>query len=585
VAVVITRAATALIVVLSALMYGHRLEYAPPYVEIDEVLIGLDAHAIATTGRDLRGEHLPLYSQTAEHSWYQPFVIYLTALVLKLLPLSEWSVRLPTVCLGVLDIVLMYLVARQLVGSALFGAIAAGMLALSPAHFIHSRYGMDYLYPVPFVLAWLLCLVLYNERRRSWLLVAGGIVLGAGFYSYIASIALMPVYLALTCLMLVQQKAPRRSLTLAVAGFVPFLVPFLVWMARHPNAYGATIEKYGLYDAKRMNAVQGLRSFVSYESVSERLSHYWNFYNPSFLFFGSGTKLMFSTNRAGVFLVPLAAFLIIGIGRAWKHRRSSINLTLLIGFATAPLAAMIVAEEHAIFRALVVLPFGVLLATIGVQHVWTAVTRAPLRASYGPVAALALALGAGYGVWTLATQGRVTGTTLPLLALGAGVWIVGAIVDRTNEWRVVAWCLLALAPLQFASFWRDYFSDYRVRSGYWLGGNIRGALEEMIERDERQRVPRIYFCALQSSAGQVDGRDQYMDAYWKFYLTKHRRTDLLARTIRFDGGVVDDMPAGSLVLANVGNTPVDALVSAGKLKRVQTIAELDDTPFFVVLQR
>src|SRR5689334_2468822 len=71
------------LVVIAALLYGRRLEYAPPHVEIDEVLIAIDAHAIATTGRDLRGELLPLYSQTAEHSWYQPLVIYLTALVLK----------------------------------------------------------------------------------------------------------------------------------------------------------------------------------------------------------------------------------------------------------------------------------------------------------------------------------------------------------------------------------------------------------------------------------------------------------------------------------------------------------------------
>ena len=33
---------------------------------------------------------------------------------------------------------------------------AALLLALTPAHFIHSRFALDYLYPVPFTLAWLL---------------------------------------------------------------------------------------------------------------------------------------------------------------------------------------------------------------------------------------------------------------------------------------------------------------------------------------------------------------------------------------------------------------------------------------------
>jgi len=582
---VINRAILAVLLIATALMYGRRLAFAPPYVEIDEVLIGLDAQQIASTGRDLRGEFLPLYSQTAEHSWYQPAIIYVTALTLKLLPFSEWSVRIPTVCLGIIDVALMYLVAAHLFGSPSFGAIAAGMLALSPAHFIHSRYGMDYLYPVPFVLAWLLCLVLYNERGRSWLLAAGGTLLGVGFYSYIAAIVLMPIYVALTCVMLSRQKAPRRLLVVTLAGFAPWLVPFAVWIARHPNVYRATVEKYGLYDPQTMDAVQGFRSFISYESISARLSDLWNFYNPSFLFFGSGTKLMFSTNRAGVFLVPVAVFLVIGIVEAWKHRASSINLILLVGFFAAPVAALIVAEEHAIFRALVVLPFGVLLATLGVQRTWTAVTRTPLRWIYLPAAVLTLAVGTAYGGWTLATQGRLTSSTEPLLVLCVVIWIVGALIDRSRGWRPVAWCLLALMPLQFGAFWRDYFSDYRVRSGYWLGGNIRGALEEIIALDQNQRVPGVYFATLRSSAGQVDGRDQYIDAYWKFYLTKHHRQELLPLTTPFDGRDTSAIPPGSLVLANVGNRLVDVLVQRGDLSVRKAVDELDGVPFFLVLQR
>jgi hypothetical protein len=107
----------------------------------------------------------------------------------------------------------------------------------------------------------------------------------------------------------------------------------------------------------------------------------------------------------------------------------------------------------------------------------------------------------------------------------------------------------------------------------------------MIARDQSQPVPRIYFATLQSSAGQVDGRDQYMDAYWKFYLTKHGREELLPRTTSFDGRGVQAMPRGSLVLANVGNRAVDALVSRGDLSVVRTVEELDRDPFFVVLRR
>src|SRR5262245_21526393 len=425
---VATVAIAGALAVIAALLYGRRLEFAPPHVEIDEVLIAIDAHAIATTGRDLRGEFLPLYSQTAEHSWYQPIVIYLTALALKVAPLSERVIRMPTVGIAIVDIVLIYLVARRLFRSEWLGVVAAGMLALSPGHFIHTRYGMDYVYPVPFVLGWLLCLVLYDERRQAWLLAAGATVLGIGFYCYISSIAMMPLYLALTAGMLAWQGAPQRKYRVLALSFLPWLVPVVVWLARHPQAYGATIEKYGLYDANQLNAAQGLRSVLGFVSVGQRLSQYWNYFNPSFLFFGGGTKVMFSTGLAGVFPLTLAIFLVIGICRAVK-KADPLSLILVVGFVTAPFLAVVAAEENAIFRALALLPFGVLLATMGVEYLWSTSMRKPLDAVYQPLAALALVAGAAYAAWTGITQGRITRSSLPLAALGLGAMLL-ARVDR-----------------------------------------------------------------------------------------------------------------------------------------------------------
>jgi hypothetical protein len=129
-----------------------------------------------------------------------------------------------------------------------------------------------------------------------------------------------------------------------------------------------------------------------------------------------------------------------------------------------------------------------------------------------------------------------------------------------KQWRVVTLCLLALMPIQFRSFWSDYFSDYRVRSAFWLGGNIRGALEDIIEREQRNGAPKVYFSPLKSAGGQLDGRNKYMDAYWRFYLIKHNRQDLLARTMAFEAAAVHAVPSGSLVLANADDATTGSLV-------------------------
>ena len=192
---------------------------------MDEVLIALDAHSMASTGHDVRGESFPLYFPVGATSWYQPAIIYLTALVLKFVPLSESAIRAPTVALAVLDIVLIYFVARQLLASELFGIIAAVLLALTPAHYIHARYGMDYLYPVPFILGWLLCLIRYRERRRPWLLILSASILGIGFYSYIASIVTMPLYFLVTCLILYIDREDRRAVRLCGLRVRPLAHP------------------------------------------------------------------------------------------------------------------------------------------------------------------------------------------------------------------------------------------------------------------------------------------------------------------------------------------------------------------------
>ena len=461
---------TAIIVVMAAStawLYGQRLSSAPPDLEIDEVLIGLDAHAIATTGRDLRGERLPLYSQTAEHSWYQPLVIYVTALALQLMPLSERAVRLPTVGIGVLNVVLMFFAARRLFASDALGALAAVMLALTPAHFLHSRYAMDYMYPVTFVLAWCLCLAAYVERPRPWLVVAAAAVLGVGFYSYISSVVMMPLYLVLTALFFAQYDVPRRTWIAAAAVFLVLLVPFLSWLVTHPAAFGATVEKYGVYDARHLSAAQGLRGLVSLQSVNDRLSMYWTTIGPSVLFLTGGSRVMFSTGRAGVFLLPLACLLPVGLYQAATHRRTPLHLLLVAGFLTAPLPALMVTDESApVFRALALVPFGVLLATLGLRAMWAS-----------PLA-------------------------------------------RTVT-RIAAVGLLLLLPLQFRMYSSDYFNAYRVRASPWLGGNIRGALEALIDASARADAPALYFSTLQATSGLADGRNEYMNAYWRFYTTKH----------------------------------------------------------------
>ena len=80
--------------------------------------------------------------------------------------------------------------------------------------------------------------------------------------------------------------------------------------------------------------------------------------------------------------------------------------------------------------------------------------------------------------------------------------------------------------------------------------------------------------------------------YWQFYLIKHGRLDLVARTV--DGYLfypdrVLQLPARSLIVTNAGDGAtdliIDRLVAAGELKKNAVITEPDGTPTYLVLQR
>ena len=518
-------------------LYGLNVGRLPSYLYVDEVVFALQAHSIATTAHDTNGRLLPLYFQMrpiGDNVWFQPLIVYFMTLFLTVLPLTESTIRLPSVVVGAIDVVLMYFIAKRIFVGQRWAIVAAMLLALTPAHFIHSRIAMDYLYPVPFVMAWLLSLLIFLERNELRMLFVAASALGVGFFSYIASVIMMPVYLLLTWLTLFRTSTKsKRPYLVAAVGFIWPLVIAALWLSYHWSVVVETLSKYqvGTYQARASivaggplaTVLQELRRPVHFSDLTGRISLYWYFFDPSFLFLMGGyAHVVNSTRRVGIFLLPLLVFLPVGLARIATLRRTQIDRLLLLGFVSAPLAAcLVVPEPYAIDRELVLLPFAVLIATCGVEYMWAA---------------------------------------------------------RQRHWRIAGVCLLALIPLHFAFFCVDYWRDYPLRSAYWFQGNRRGALEEIIAREPRDQPPAIY---LETS------RILYVNAHWQLYLLKHKRQDLLQRTVYFESKSLDvqAVPARSLLLMTNDDVSAEALVERGQIRRVETFPEPGNPPAFALFQK
>jgi 4-amino-4-deoxy-L-arabinose transferase-like glycosyltransferase len=504
--------ATVAIAAVTAL-YATRLQDGPVYLAHDEIKFALQAHAIATTGRDINGIVMPLFFGEAGFSaGRDPVSIYLTALFLKFLPFSEWSVRLPSALVGVLDAVLMFVLARRIFKRLFFAVAASVLLALTPAHFIYSRFALDVQYPLPFLMVWLLGLFAYLERHRPRTLFAGMLALGLGAYTYLAFLVMTPVYVVLTAFTLRRERSPRPY-AVAAAGFALAVLPLALWQILHPTRYADLVGAYRLGDAG-LSPLHGIRGLLSAVSLGARADVFWNFFNPSFLFFSGDSSVANSTRLVGVFLLPVAILLPCGIYQILAVRRTPFNMLLVWGLVTAPFAAALLAEI-AIRRALVMLPFAILIATFGLELLLSAPPRV---------------------------------------------------------WRVVAIALLVLTPMQFLHFYTDYFGDYRSRSSSWLGGNMRGAVVAIIDGAGQDPAHPVY----------LNSAIPYVDAYWDFYLIKHGRTDLSARTVYYDPSESDlrAASAGAVLLCAAGERP-----TSGGWTPFREVKELNGSTSFSIYRK
>lgn len=340
----------ALLAVTGIALYATRLGEVPVYVMHDEAQGALQAHAIATTGRDLSGRRLPMYFTEPEFPpGRDPALIYVTALGLQVLPFSEAGVRTPTALVAVLNVLLTFVVARRLFNSDAMGLVSACLLLFTPVHFIRGRMVLSPIYTIPFVLAWLWLFLRFVAAPTTKRLAAAAITLGVGCYSYLAAVVMMPLYLAGTLATGWRRLGLAPAIKAGVA-FVATLTPMLLWYVTHPERNQQIVSAYQLDAAAR-------------SPLARWIALYWSFFDPSFLFVTGDASIMNSTRSAGFF--PMAFALLLPVGLiALIRTRQPVQAAIAAGFITAPLVSIISGAVE-MNRIMFAIPFGVLTASYG----------------------------------------------------------------------------------------------------------------------------------------------------------------------------------------------------------------------------
>ena len=414
-----------------AALYLWRLDDSPLYLLNDEIHNAFQALALASTARSVAGDFLPVYfREPGFPAGRDPIAIYATAFFIKVFSLSETIVRLPTALVGLANIVLAFLLGHRLSGRP-GGLLMAAFVAATPAHFIMSRIGIAPLWPLPFLLGWLLFLVRFSQHHSSRDLMVAMICLGAAVFGYVGTAVLVPLYAigsAGWLLWDVKERRISRYLP-AAAGLLLPLTLLIYWQLVQPDRW---TQLFGYYESGGSD-VQPVRTLLNFESIQTRVTTYWNYFDPTFLFLAGDDGLRYSTGRAGVFL--LASVILLPAGAYHACRQPGVGRLLVYGLLCSPLIGALQSRVH-IQRVLPLVLFGALLSAIGAQHLLS---------------------------------------------------------HRSKRIRQLALTLLAICAIQFVVFLGDYFGDYRLRSGAHRGGNVRGAVIEALQIARESNAPEIHF--------------------------------------------------------------------------------------------
>ncbi len=130
-----------LVVLLAFVLRFYRLD-SYPALNADEAAIGYNAYSLIKTGLDEHGNSWPIHFQSFND--YKPgLYFYIVVPFVKFLGLNEWSVRIPGALLGVLTVVVIYLLAKELFKNEKLALVSSLFLAISPWHIHFSRGGWE----------------------------------------------------------------------------------------------------------------------------------------------------------------------------------------------------------------------------------------------------------------------------------------------------------------------------------------------------------------------------------------------------------------------------------------------------------
>jgi len=336
-------------IVAFAIRFFNANQYPP--LLWDEASIGYNAYSILQTGKDEYGQILPIIFKSFGD--YKPGVyIYLVIPFVKALGLTTLAVRLPSIILGSLIPIFLFLLIKEINQKAHKTAIIAAILTVFNPYSIHfSRGGWETnVLTFELILASYLFFKFINTQKSKFI-VFSSLIFGLTLFTYQAG-KMISLFLIIVLFLINIKKINFKK-------FIPgFIIPLFIFSI--PIVYGLLFSQNGnrlnvisLFSYPRnqeeTNIIKSESDQIDYDIFHNHylffgrnfLLRYFDHFSPRFLVFeGDWQNPRHSAPYIGVLLYPSLIFLVIGIFFALSRTKiDKINWFFLFWLLISPIPA------------------------------------------------------------------------------------------------------------------------------------------------------------------------------------------------------------------------------------------------------
>lgn len=377
----------ALIIIVAALLRFYQLGQNPPSLYWDEVSLGYNAYSILKTGHDEHGQFLPLDRFVAFGDYKPPGYIYASVPFIALFGLNAFGVRFLSALAGSLTVLLTYFLVKELFSNSKFktdvtellALLSSFLLAISPWHIHMSRGAFEANLAMFFNT--LALLFFFKGLKKGKFLICSSLSFMMAFYTFnsnrIISLLLVGVLAGLFWKKIWKRKKPA---IVAIILAILLTIPSIKFLTSAEG--GLRFKEVSIFNnlmpLKTSNQqIDWLGNTIWARLLFNRrlaygwhfLSHFFDHFNPRYLFILGDRNPRFSTGDTGIFYVFEMPLLLAGLYQIFKNKDKKLWF-LLIWWLAAMIPSSLAKETPHMLRTLSVVPAPQIISALGTQYLY-----------------------------------------------------------------------------------------------------------------------------------------------------------------------------------------------------------------------